>query len=170
MSLSFILSLAMAIGHPYTGPHPDDQFWTELASRAGLQPLRVNRSLRLMRVAWALFPGTIVTVVPVAEGAQVEIKVLPNWQERGASVRMLKLSPDRFQILSNVAATGFWAEQPVAPTGKPNFTDGVVWYIEGLREGEKHSIVRHEPNEARIRAVCAEFMSIIGEPELAPHP
>jgi len=124
-----------------------------------------------MRVAWALFPGTIVTVVPIADGgAQVEIRVLPDWRKGGAAVQTRKLSQDRYLALCDLAKTGLWAQPPVAATGAPGATDGVVWYIEGLREGERYSIARHEPDEPHIRAVCAEFMNIIGEPDLGPHP
>jgi len=84
-------------------------------------------------------------------------------------VRTRKLAQDRYESLRDLAKTGFWAQPPVAPTGAPGATDGVVWYIEGLREGDKYAIVRHEPADPRVRAVCAEFMRIIGEPDLAPH-
>jgi hypothetical protein len=125
----------------------------------------------LIRVAWALFPATIVTVVPTAEGAHVETRVLPNWQKPGgALVRTRTLSAARYEALLDLAKTGLWAQPPVAPTGSPGATDGVVWYLEGFREGERYAIARHEPNEPHIRAVCAEFMSIIGEPDQAPHP
>jgi len=112
-----------------------------------------------------------VTVVPTADGgAQVETRVLPDWRKEGAVVRTRKLSQDRYESLRDLAKTGFWTQPPVAPTGAPCANDGVVWYIEGLREGERYAIVRHEPDDPHIRAVCAEFMTIIGEADLAPHP
>ena len=172
MSLTFVLSLAVAAssGAP-NGPTPDDQFWTKLASHAGLQPLRVPGSLRLMRIAWALLPGTIVTAIPTGDGgAEVETRVLQDRRKDGVSVRTRKLSQDRYEILRDLARTGLWGQPPHAPTGAPGATDGVVWYIEGLREGGMYAIVRHEPDEPHVRSLCAEFMDIIGEPHMAPHP
>jgi hypothetical protein len=49
-------------------------------------------------------------------------------------------------------------------------TDGVIWHIEGLRDGEKYAIVRHEPNDASIKALCAEVMRMAGKAEDAPRP
>ncbi len=132
MLLSVALALAMvgSSSEPYTGPRPGDEFWTNLALHAGIQPLRVHRSLRLIRVAWALFPGTVVTVVPTADGgAEVETRVLSDWRKEGASVRTRPLAPDRYESLRELAKTGLWAQPPVAPTGALGATDGVVWYI-----------------------------------------
>ena len=84
-------------------------------------------------------------------------------------MRTRKLAQDRYESLRDLAKAGFWSQSPTAPTGAPGATDGVVWYIEGLREGDRYAIVRHEPADPRVRAVCAEFMRIIGEPDLAPH-
>jgi hypothetical protein len=164
MLLPIVLAVATvgSSGEPYTGPRPGDEFWAKLALRAKIQPLSVHRSLRLVRVAWALTPGTIVTVVPAADGgAEVETRILPDWRKEGASVRTRKLAQDRYESLRDLAKAGFWEQSPVAPTGAPGATDGVVWYIEGLREGDTYAIVRHEPSDPRVRSVCAEFMRII---------
>jgi hypothetical protein len=91
-------------------------------------------------------------------------------RKAGAAVRSRKLSQDRYDILSQLAKVGLWGKTATAPTGKPEVTDGVLWYLEGSREGERYAIVRHEPNDPEIRALCAEFMSIIGEPDEVPHP
>jgi hypothetical protein len=183
--LSFVLGLAIgaASGEPYTqdaqllesgkrritGSYPDDEIWRTLASRAGLQPLGGPRSARLIRFGWAEYPGTIVTVLPTADGAQLEVAVLRNWREAGATVRTVRLSGQQYRKLQALMETGFWGQPPVAPTAAPGVTDGRMWYIEGLRDGKRHSIVRHEPNEPHIRALCSEFMSLIDQPDLVPH-
>lgn len=171
MLMSFLLALTIEVpsGEPYIGPPPDDPIWKTLASRAGVQPLRVPDSLRLIRFGWAEHPGTIVTVLPTAEGAQLEVAVLRNWHEAGATRRTVTLSGDQYQSLRQLTESGFWGQPPVAPTGAPGATDGRVWYIEGFRDGKRHAMVRHEPKEPHIRAVCAALMTFIGEPSLAPH-
>jgi hypothetical protein len=166
-----LLLLALTLDTPtYGGPPPDDALWRTLTSRAGLQQLRAPQSLRLIQFGWADYPGTIVTVLPTDAGAQLEVAVLPNWRKAGATHRTVTLSRDQFKSLSQLMEKGFWFQTPVAPTGAPGATDGTVWYIEGLRDGKSHAIVRHEPNESHVRAVCTAFMAFIGEPTLAPHP
>ena len=139
-------------------------------TRAGLQPLATHRAFRLIKVSLALLPATVVTVVPTAEGAHVDVRVVQDRRKAGAAVRSRKLSQDRYDILGQLAKVGLWDKSATAPTGKPEITDGVLWYLEGFRDGDRHAIVRHEPHDPAIRALCAEFMNIIGEPHEVPHP
>jgi hypothetical protein len=155
---------------PYMGPPPTAPYWRELVAKAHLQPLAPPGSLRLIRLAEALLPVTVVSVIPTAEGAHVDVRVIQDRRKVGASVRTRALSQDRFDILRTLAAEGLWKQSETAPTGKPGVVDGVDWYIEGVRDHEHWAIVRHEPADPAVRALCREFMDIIGAPEKAPSP
>ena len=172
MLAGVLVALCFAVPRPSTstGPPPDHHFWADIVSRAGLQPLATHRSLRLIRISEADFPATVVTVVPTRDGAHVDIRVLANWQRAGAVVSGRDLSQARYDALNGMARAGLWSKEATGPTGKPQFTDGVLWYLEGFRDGERYAIVRHEPNDPEVRTLCDEIMKIIGSPELGPQP
>jgi hypothetical protein len=167
-----ILALASALPSPkpHAGPSPSHEFWRNVVSHAGLQPLAASRSLRLIRSSTASTSAIVVTVSPSGEEALVDIRLVPDWRHSGASTRTRRLSQDRYEILRDLASPGLWKQVETAPTGAEGITDGVLWYVEGVRDGERYAIVRHEPKEPEGRALCAEFMSIIGEPDQAPGP
>ena len=154
----------------YYGPPPEHPFWSEIVSRAGLQPLATHRALRLVRVSLALLSATVVTVVPTSTGAHVDVRILQDRRKAGAEVSSRELSQERYDTLRALAKAGLWSKRATAPTGRPELTDGVLWYLEGFREGERYAIVRHEPSDPEVAALCNEFMSIVGTPEQGPRP
>jgi hypothetical protein len=172
MLLHLMVSLAMADAspRPHAGPPPDHAFWSDIIAHSGARPLSNGRALRLVRVPTGLITATIVTVEATGSEVRVDVRRVPDRRRPGASVQARVLSQDRYAILSDLARAGLWSQPATAPTGKPEVQDGVLWFLEGTRSGEHWALVRHEPEDAAVQALCAEIMRIAGDPEQGPRP
>jgi hypothetical protein len=152
----------------YTGPSPTLPFWRTLVAQAGEQALSQQRAVRLIRVPEGLISATIVTVEATPQGGRVTVREIPDRRKPGATSRSRAVSTEEYERVASLARAGLWSQASVAPTGRPELHDGVLWYIEGVRHGDRHSIVRHEPTETSVLTLCSEMMELAGLADQSP--
>jgi hypothetical protein len=158
---------------PATQPSPDHPFFRELLIRAGETALGdsagVQDAVRVVRVPEALVAATVVTVMPTKEGATLRVHRLADRRAAGATLNTFTLTTDEWQEARHLAHSGLWNQAAVRPSDRsPTMTDGVLWFLEGLRDGQHSAIVRHDPLQPEVAALCSFLMFHARLPEKEP--
>ena len=164
--LLLLLAAEHASAAPYTGPSPDLSFWSSILTNADEQPLAEHRALRVIRFPEALVSATVVTVRPGSKGAILRVCQLRDRRSPGCVAESWSVSEGEYAELAVLARAGLWSKAQVAPTGRPELLDGVSWFIEGYREGQRWVIVRHEPTDPDVVAFLNEVMLLARLPDL----